>query len=689
MMMDPNLQLMMEKSSTINVAGTNEVNAVGGKISIELLFDQKMHALEDDNIFDISSDDKDDGAVADMNNLDTTIQVSPIPTTIIHKDHLIDQVIGDLQSATQTRKMSKNLEERGKIEEEVYVCQPSEFEDPDFPDKVYKVKKVLYRLHQAPKAWYETLSIYLLDNGFQREKIDKTLFIKRHKGDILLVQLNVDDIIFGFTKKELCIAFERLMHEKFQMSYMRILTFFLGLHVKQKKDCIFINQDKHVAKILKKFRFTEVKTVSTSMETQKPLLKDEDGEEVDVHMYRSMIGSLMYLISSRPGIMFAVCNVLDTKSIKRKPKRKDTQVPQPSNPIEDVPDEAVHKELGDSLVRATTTASSLEVKQDSGNINKTQSKATHNESSSQRPNSSVGPWCQETVLDLEKTTTTQYNEIVSLKRRVKKLEKKNRSRTHKLKRLYKVGLMARVESFGNKESLGEDASKQGRIDAIDVDEEITLVSVQDEVVSNDADKEMFDVDVLDGEEVFDVEHEVAVKRVNAEVNAVEEPIKRKDQIKLNEEATLKVQATFDKEERLAREKAKKKKRKHFAAKRAEEKRNKPPTKAQQRKIICTYLKNMEGYKLKYLKLKEFDSIQEMFDKAFKRVNNFEDFKIELVKGKEKRAGTELIQEITKKQKVEDEKEISEIKQLMEIIPDKEEVAIDAIPLSVKSPKIID
>ncbi|GJW88027.1 putative ribonuclease H-like domain-containing protein [Tanacetum coccineum] len=195
----------------------------------------------------------------------------------------------------------------GKIEEEVYVCQPPGFGDLDFPDRVYKVEKALYGLHQAPRAWYETLSTYLLDNGFQRRKIDKTLFIKRHKGDILLVQVYVDDIIFGSTKKELCIAFEKLMHEKFQMSSMGELTFFLGLQVKQKKDGIFISQDKYVVEILKKFGFTEVKTASTLMETQKPLLKDEDGEEVDVHMYRSMIGSLMYLTSSRPDIMFAVC----------------------------------------------------------------------------------------------------------------------------------------------------------------------------------------------------------------------------------------------------------------------------------------------------------------------------------------------------------------------------------------------
>ncbi|GJR65307.1 putative ribonuclease H-like domain-containing protein [Tanacetum coccineum] len=439
-MMDPNLQVMMK-----------EVNVVHGKTSIELPDDPDMTALEDISIFDLSRDNEDVGAEAGMNNLDTTIQVSPIPTTRIHKDHPLNQVIRDLQSATQTRNMSKNLEEYefvstiqqrtnhkdlqnclfacflsqeepkkvihalkdpswieamqeellqfklqevwtlvdlpngkraigtkwvfrnkkdergivirnkarlvaqgytqeegidydevftsvarieairlflayasfkdfvvyqmdvksaflyGKIEEEVYVCQPPGFEDPDFPDRVYKVEKALYGLHQAPRAWYETLSTYLLDNEFQRGKIDKTLFIKRYKGDILLVQVYVDDIIFGSTKKELCNAFEKLMHEKFQMSSMGELTFFLGLQVQQKKDGIFISQDKYVGEILKKFGFTEVKTASTPIETQKPLLKDEDGEEVDVHMYRSMIGSLMYLTSSRPDIMFAVC----------------------------------------------------------------------------------------------------------------------------------------------------------------------------------------------------------------------------------------------------------------------------------------------------------------------------------------------------------------------------------------------
>ncbi|GJR04563.1 putative ribonuclease H-like domain-containing protein [Tanacetum coccineum] len=384
------------------------------------------------------NDDEDVGAEADMNNLDAFMPVSPIPTTRIHKDHPVEQIIGDLNSAPQTRRMTKNLKEHGlfssvqqrtnhkdfqnclfacflsqeepkkviqalkdpswieamqdellqfklqkvwtlvdlpngkraigtkwvyrnkkdergiviknkarlvaqgytqeegidydevfapvarieairlflayasfkdfvvyqmdvksdflygKIEEEVYVCQPPGFEDPDFPDRVYKVEKALYGLHQAPRAWYETLSTYLLENRFQRGHIDKTLFIKRDQGDILIVQVYVDDIIFGSTKKKLCIEFEKMMHKKFQMSSIGELTFFLGLQVKQKEDGIFISQDKYMV-------------TSTPMETQKPLLKDEDGEEVDVHLYRLMIGSLMYLTSSRPDIMFVVC----------------------------------------------------------------------------------------------------------------------------------------------------------------------------------------------------------------------------------------------------------------------------------------------------------------------------------------------------------------------------------------------
>ncbi|GKB58567.1 putative ribonuclease H-like domain-containing protein [Tanacetum coccineum] len=195
----------------------------------------------------------------------------------------------------------------GTIEEEVYVHQPPGFVDPAHPNKVYKVIKALYGLHQAPRAWYETLSSFLMENGFRRGTIDKTLFIKKKKSDIMLVQVYVDDIIFGSTKKSMCTEFEDCMHKRFQMSSMGELTFFLGLQVKQQPDGIFISQDKYVADILKKFDFWSIRTATTPIESNKPLVKDEDGEDVDVHVYRSMIGSLMYLTASRPDIMFAVC----------------------------------------------------------------------------------------------------------------------------------------------------------------------------------------------------------------------------------------------------------------------------------------------------------------------------------------------------------------------------------------------
>ncbi|GJY88088.1 putative ribonuclease H-like domain-containing protein [Tanacetum coccineum] len=938
----------VNRTNNVNVASINEVNIVGEDISIELQDDLKMPALEDISINDFITDEEDDGAEADMNNLDTTIQVSLVPTTRIHKDHPLDSVIGDLQFATQTRKMTKNLEEHGthtqeegidydevfasvarikeirlflayasfkdfavyqmdvksaflngKIEEEVYVYQPPGFEDPNIPNRVYKVEKSLYGLHQAPRAWYETLSIYLLDNGCQRGKNDKTLFIKRHKGDILLVQVYVDDIIFGSTKKELCIAFEKLIHEKFQMSSMGELTFFLGLQVKQKKDGIFISQDKYVARILKKFGFTNVKTTSTPMETQKPLLKDKDGEEVDVYMYRLMIGSLMYLTPSRSDIMFAVyacaryqvnpkvshlhavkrifrylkgqprlglwypkdspfdlvaytdsdyagasldrksttggcqflgCRLiswqckkqtvvanspteakymaasssygqvlwiqnqlldygynfmhtkilidnnsmlrnLDNVSSKilmyprfvqffmnqqvegmpthkrkyvvpyhtkkvfrnmkrvgkdfsgnvtplfptmvvqhqtqtptitqtstpttttiptstqtpttiqptisiqplqkkhpRKPKRKVTKVPQPSEPV-NVADKVVRKEWGDRLVRAATTASSLEVEQDSGNIDKTQSKAIPNEPGSQGTSSGGGPRCQEPIGGTSAQT--------SLERRVKKLERSKKSRSHKLKRLYKVGLTARIESF-EEEDLGKDASKQGRISAIDADDDITLVSpfVDEEDV-----------------EIFDKDEDVAANTVVKEVNVNEEVVeevntaklivdaakvsaagvaktisaaqpttaaatievitltralqkmksttpkakgvviqeREQDQIRLDEETTIRLQAEFDEEERIAREEA----------------------------------QNVE--KANIALIEEWDNIQAKIDTDYHLA--------ERLQAKEQ-------EELS----VDDSTNTTELKELMKIIPDEEEVAIDVIPLAVKSPK---
>nr|GEX84375.1 hypothetical protein [Tanacetum cinerariifolium] len=270
------------------------------------------------------SDHENVGAEADFNNLKTSIIVSPIPTTRTQKAHPISQIIGDLSLTTQTRKEPKRVHQAlkdpswieamqeellqfkiqkvwilvdllhgkraigytqeeginyeevfapvarikairlflayasfigfmvyqidvksaflyGTIEKEVYVCQPPGFEDPDHPDKVYKLVKALYGLHQALRAWYETLANYLLENSFYRGQIDQTLFIKKQKGDILLVQI----------------------------------------YVKQKKDGIFISQDKYVAKILKKFRLTEGKSASTPIDIEKPLLKDANVAYLD------------------------------------------------------------------------------------------------------------------------------------------------------------------------------------------------------------------------------------------------------------------------------------------------------------------------------------------------------------------------------------------------------------------------
>ncbi|GKA59006.1 putative ribonuclease H-like domain-containing protein [Tanacetum coccineum] len=315
-------------------------------------------AFLSDGIFNGAYDDENVGAVADFNNMDDTINVSPIPTLRIHKNHPKDQILGDPKSAVQTRgkiqkassvqqalvsyiskqnrtnhkdhqncllacflsqeepkNISQALQDEswveamqeellqfklqkvwilvdlpsgkkaigtkieairlflafasymgftiyqmdvksaflyGTIEEEVYVHQPPGFVDLAHPNKVYK----------------------------ERYHRQNTLFIKKKKSDIMLVQVYVDDIIFGSTKKSMCTKFEDCMHKRFQMSSMGELTFFLGLQVKQQPDGIFISQDKYVADILKKFDLS-IRKLLLPIESNKPLIKDEDGEEVD------------------------------------------------------------------------------------------------------------------------------------------------------------------------------------------------------------------------------------------------------------------------------------------------------------------------------------------------------------------------------------------------------------------------
>ncbi|GJZ55571.1 putative ribonuclease H-like domain-containing protein [Tanacetum coccineum] len=955
----------VNNTNNVNAASTNEVNVVGGKTSIELPFDPNMPALEDYSIFDYSSNDKDDGAEADMNNLDTTIQVSPILTTRIHKDHPLDQVIGDLQSATQTRKMSKNLEEHGFVST---IQQRTNHKDLSnlLVLLAFNTKESKSNSCSEDPSWIRRLcrkSFYNSNNEFQRGKIDKTLFIKRYKGDILLVQVYVDDIIFGSTKKELCLAFEKLMHEKFQMSSIGELTFFLGLQVKQKKDGIFISQDKYVDEILKKFGFTEVKTTSTPMETQKPLLKDEDGEEVDVHMYRSMIGSLMYLTSSRPDIMFAVCAcaryqvnpkvshlhavkrifrylkgqpklglwypkdspfdlvaytdsdyagasldrksttgatlkfadshnmvaflskpaesegfeqivdflnahpiryaltvnptiyvscieqfwssvvaktingevqlhalvdgkriVITETSVRRSlrladaegidcfsnstifenlalmgyekisekltfykaffspqwkflihtilqclsPKttawnefsstmasaiiclatnqkfnfsklifdsmvrnldnlsgkflmypreltRMDTEIPQSSGPTKHVAVKAVHKERGDSLVPRNYGGTTAQTRFE--NVS-TQSYdpllARGNTLQSDEDSLKLKELCtnlQQRVLDLEKTKTTQAEEI--------------------------VGAIARVESSGGEESLGEDASKQGRIDAIDADNDITLVSVYDVNISAGKEEVVEVINtaklIIDAAQVSVAGDKVSTANAaitvsvatttttttveeitlaqaladlkntkpkakgiafresgesttttttpipsNIQVKGKEkmiepEPMKKlskKDQLKLDEEIALKLQAEIDEEERIARAKEENIDEANIAWDDIQAKVDANYQLAErlqaEEQEHFTIEQKATLLEAQNLKSKAFNFIKELFEKALKRVDD--------------------IQETAK---VDNDQEAAKIKELMKIVSDEEEVAIDAIPLAVKPPSIVD
>ncbi|KAJ9545054.1 hypothetical protein OSB04_024761 [Centaurea solstitialis] len=195
----------------------------------------------------------------------------------------------------------------GVLHEEVYIEQPEGFVDPDFPDDVCILDKALYGLKQAPRAWYETLTNHLLSKEFKRGTIDTTLFLKKEGDDLLLVQIYVDDIIFGSTNPELCTKFSKIMETEFEMSMMGELNFFLGIQVKQNPDGIFINQSKYIKDMLKKFNMTDCSPIKTPMPTGNLLGPDLAGKSVDQKIYRSMIGSLLYLTATRPDIMFATC----------------------------------------------------------------------------------------------------------------------------------------------------------------------------------------------------------------------------------------------------------------------------------------------------------------------------------------------------------------------------------------------
>jgi hypothetical protein len=195
----------------------------------------------------------------------------------------------------------------GPIKEEVYMEQPPGFEDDSYPDHVYKLSKALYGLKQAPRAWYECLRDFLIANAFKVGKADPTLFTKTCDGDLFVCQIYVDDIIFGSTNQQSCEEFSRVMMQKFEMSMMGELTYFLGFQVKQLKDDTFISQTKYAQDLLKRFGMKDAKPAKTPMGTNGHLDLNKGGKSIDQKAYRSMIGSLLYLCASRPDIMLSAC----------------------------------------------------------------------------------------------------------------------------------------------------------------------------------------------------------------------------------------------------------------------------------------------------------------------------------------------------------------------------------------------
>jgi hypothetical protein len=195
----------------------------------------------------------------------------------------------------------------GPIQELVYVRQPPGFEDPKFPDHVFKLHKALYGLKQAPRAWYECLKDFLLKQGFEIGKADPTLFTHKVGNDLFVCQIYVDDIIFGSTNHVYVEEFSRTMTKRFEMSMMGELKFFLGFQIKQLKEGTFVCQTKYTQDMLKKFDMVNAKPIKTPMPSNGHLDLDEEGAPVETKVYRSMIGSLLYLCASRPDIMLSVC----------------------------------------------------------------------------------------------------------------------------------------------------------------------------------------------------------------------------------------------------------------------------------------------------------------------------------------------------------------------------------------------
>jgi hypothetical protein len=197
----------------------------------------------------------------------------------------------------------------GELEEEVYIEQPEGFILSEKEDYVCRLKKALYGLKQAPRAWYSRLDRYLQQQGFRKGNADNNLYIKVNQNNLLIIEVYVDDIIFGSNDDRMSQKFAKDMHNEFEMSLLGELSFFLGLHICQLDTCIFISQTKYIKEMLKKFGMVDCKPVSTPMQTSCKLRKDDISKDAYQRLYRSMIGSLLYVTTSRLDVMQAVGQV--------------------------------------------------------------------------------------------------------------------------------------------------------------------------------------------------------------------------------------------------------------------------------------------------------------------------------------------------------------------------------------------
>ncbi|GJR30108.1 retrovirus-related pol polyprotein from transposon TNT 1-94 [Tanacetum coccineum] len=301
------------------------------KVSLNVTFNETPPPSKTSPLVDDDLDEEEAIKVTKKKNLendieDGTLEIDKVVNIKEFRNHPIENVIGNLNLRTLRLESIRLLLAyacaldfklfqmdvksaflNGLINEEVYVAQPPGFINFEKPNHVYKLKKASYGLKQAPKAWYDRLQTFPIKHEYKIGMVDNTLFTKKKSSNLIIVQIYVDDTIFGLTCQDMCDEFAKIMHDEFEMSMMGELNFFLGLQIKQMEDGIFFNQSKYIKEMLKKFGLEDSKPMKTPMSSDTKLTKDEECESVDSTKYQGMIGSLLYLTASRPDIIFSIC----------------------------------------------------------------------------------------------------------------------------------------------------------------------------------------------------------------------------------------------------------------------------------------------------------------------------------------------------------------------------------------------